>query len=509
MPRSVAEAIRDACTVADIALLRGGHIPSDSEAVAIERKANELKKIDLELAEKIAGLQADQEAIRRQVAVHRALVSPYRRVPPEILSEIFILALPEDWQDRQSRIGTLPRILAFAQVCTSWRAVALTMTPQLWTTLSIDIVAFDAMQRHPWALEMELAKAGQALLDLRIWMPTTIFAELVESFWLSKAWSQLLAQSHRWQRLSLHGAPLSAYNDLSRRAFPSLTHVSIDFFWQHPEGSDVALPLHLLEHATHVTELHIEYTCIIQKLELPRTWIITSLDLDCRQGNGATLIPCLEAIKGCRETLETCALRAEAAFEMSPAQLRPTLFPHLRTLCLFSYAMLLSPCFTVPNLDALHIYARCTDDLDEWEAISSLLNRSEGCRSLRLLELHDSPPMLSMDGIVGVFECLPHLKELVLGNNNSLLNFDEAFISPQLLHILTRDENWPHYMVLLPVLARLTVMTGAEADCADYSEYRLALQNLLLSRQEDFYLVDGSCFTALQYMYSDVGISLE
>ena len=89
--------------------------------------------------------------------------------------------------------------------------------------------------------------------------------------------------------------------------------------------------------------MRIEYTCIIQKLELPRTWIITSLDLDCRQGNGATLIPCLEAIKGCSETLEACALRAEAAFETIPAQLRPTLFPHLRTLSLFSYATLPPP----------------------------------------------------------------------------------------------------------------------------------------------------------------------
>ena len=167
------------------------------EAAAIARKADDIKKIEPELVEQIASLQADQEAIQRQVVVHRALVSPYRRIPAEILSEIFTLALPDDWQDRQSRIGTLPRILAFAQVCTSWRSVALTMTPQLWTTLSIDIVAFDAMQRHPWALEMELAKAGQALLDLRIWMPTTIFLDLVESFWLSKAWSQLLAQSHR------------------------------------------------------------------------------------------------------------------------------------------------------------------------------------------------------------------------------------------------------------------------------------------------------------------------
>ena len=142
MPRSVAEAIRDARTVADVAHLRDGHIPSNLEAAAIARKADDLKKIELELAEQIASLQADQEAIRRQVAVHHALVSPYRRIPAEILSEIFILALPDDWQDRQSRIGTLPRILAFAQVCTSWRAVALIMTPQLWTTLSIDIVAF-------------------------------------------------------------------------------------------------------------------------------------------------------------------------------------------------------------------------------------------------------------------------------------------------------------------------------------------------------------------------------
>ncbi|KAJ7905787.1 hypothetical protein B0H14DRAFT_2661624 [Mycena olivaceomarginata] len=86
-------------------------------------------------------LRLELDYTRRFIKFHRTLISPWRRLPVEIMSEIFLFTLKsrnrenildEDgiWID--DRAGTL----LLCKVCSAWRAVAIG-TPALWNTLSL------------------------------------------------------------------------------------------------------------------------------------------------------------------------------------------------------------------------------------------------------------------------------------------------------------------------------------------------------------------------------------
>ncbi|KAJ6584667.1 hypothetical protein B0H19DRAFT_1106000 [Mycena capillaripes] len=86
-------------------------------------------------------LRAELDHTRRSIKFHRALISPWRRLPVEIMAEIFLFALevtiqPDDadnsWND--DREGTL----LLCKICSNWRSIAIN-TSALWNVLSINL----------------------------------------------------------------------------------------------------------------------------------------------------------------------------------------------------------------------------------------------------------------------------------------------------------------------------------------------------------------------------------
>ncbi|KAI5822639.1 hypothetical protein K523DRAFT_421926 [Schizophyllum commune Tattone D] len=76
----------------------------------------------------------DASALADLLALHKALISPVRHLYTEILSEIFLLALPDGWLEELC--GTV--IHPCTRVCHVWREVALG-TPSLWNTIFINV----------------------------------------------------------------------------------------------------------------------------------------------------------------------------------------------------------------------------------------------------------------------------------------------------------------------------------------------------------------------------------
>ncbi|KAJ7627844.1 hypothetical protein DFH06DRAFT_728234 [Mycena polygramma] len=74
--------------------------------------------------------------LRQAVKTYKAVVSPIRRVPPEILGEIFSYLVPSHF----SEIDQLEPVVidhapwSMTRVCRHWSAVALE-TPALWSTV--------------------------------------------------------------------------------------------------------------------------------------------------------------------------------------------------------------------------------------------------------------------------------------------------------------------------------------------------------------------------------------
>ena len=154
--------LSQARTIADIPLHRLAYVPSDEEAASIREAADELRVLDVQLTAQIANLLAQQAAVRKQIAVNDALLAPIRRVPLELLFEIFLLAVPDDWD--AAYVGQ--RKLGFVCVCHQWRDVALG-TPRLWSKLRFgEYQNWETLSEDVGRLETELARTAQAHLDV-------------------------------------------------------------------------------------------------------------------------------------------------------------------------------------------------------------------------------------------------------------------------------------------------------------------------------------------------------
>lgn len=102
--------------------------------------------------------------VRQSLLAHQALMSPARRIPPEVLGEVFYRCLPKTPfivpRDVES-----PMVLT--RVCRHWRAVALS-NPRLWSSVSVCLekIVRDTSYRH--GCEAWLARARSVSLSIRV-----------------------------------------------------------------------------------------------------------------------------------------------------------------------------------------------------------------------------------------------------------------------------------------------------------------------------------------------------
>ena len=198
--------------------------PSPDEACQIRqivfRNTTELARLDSEVARAqavVERLSKQQAETRKCVEIHESLLSPIRKLPPELLAEIFLCSL-------RAEVFLIPNAnlvpLVLLKVCRIWRTIALG-TPQLWSSLRID----HAGGNRIWAVENWLSRSGDCPLSLSSSCQTLCTA--------TRAVELIGRYLHRWQ------------------------HVKIDF----PEGYDrnLCLPSPSSSLAPHLTT--IDLTC--------------------------------------------------------------------------------------------------------------------------------------------------------------------------------------------------------------------------------------------------------
>ncbi|KAJ7823970.1 hypothetical protein B0H14DRAFT_3729531 [Mycena olivaceomarginata] len=112
-------------------LINTNYIPSDEEVdfirIELVSHTQELARID----ERIRELSAQRDQIQAYIDTHKALISHPRRLPVDILREIFIACLPAN---RNAVMSSQEAPLLLGPICSAWRAIAL-FTPRLWASL--------------------------------------------------------------------------------------------------------------------------------------------------------------------------------------------------------------------------------------------------------------------------------------------------------------------------------------------------------------------------------------
>jgi hypothetical protein len=123
-----------------VPLLTTNYVPTEQEAGIIAQllvaPQNELYGLNVtihHLENQLSHLRNRREHLQTAVDAHRAMVSCARRIPDEILQEIFVNTLPEAYLPQMSSTS-VPMVLT--HVCRRWRTLAFANT-RLWAGLHI------------------------------------------------------------------------------------------------------------------------------------------------------------------------------------------------------------------------------------------------------------------------------------------------------------------------------------------------------------------------------------
>ncbi|KAF7373275.1 hypothetical protein MSAN_00536500 [Mycena sanguinolenta] len=113
--------------------LTTNYIPSDEEIKDIRldiiSRSEELARLD----EHIRKLSAERDEIQAYIDSRKALISHPRRLPADIVQEIFIACLPTT---RNAVMSTKEAPLLLCRICSAWRTIALSV-PRLWASLHV------------------------------------------------------------------------------------------------------------------------------------------------------------------------------------------------------------------------------------------------------------------------------------------------------------------------------------------------------------------------------------
>ncbi|KAF7366536.1 hypothetical protein MSAN_00910900 [Mycena sanguinolenta] len=116
------------------------YCPRDDELVQIKSLLVEpcmrLKRLEDEIAalqKTMDKLTEERDAVAAFVEAHKALTSPLRRLPLDIIEELFMACLPTN---RNCVMSATEAPVLLGRVCSSWRTISLS-TPRLWSRLHI------------------------------------------------------------------------------------------------------------------------------------------------------------------------------------------------------------------------------------------------------------------------------------------------------------------------------------------------------------------------------------
>ncbi|KAF7348267.1 F-box domain-containing protein [Mycena sanguinolenta] len=120
--------------------LNTNYVPSDAEVLEIRSllvdPTHDLARIDaqIEAMEVSLGQLKEQRAsLKEPIDAHKALISPMRRIPQDVLLEIFFSCLPTE---HNALIDPAQAPLILGRVSRHWREVAYS-TPMVWSSIHI------------------------------------------------------------------------------------------------------------------------------------------------------------------------------------------------------------------------------------------------------------------------------------------------------------------------------------------------------------------------------------
>ncbi|KAK7449771.1 hypothetical protein VKT23_013246 [Stygiomarasmius scandens] len=283
------------------------------------------------------------------ISSHRALMAPIRRLPPEVLSEIFIQCLPTDYNPTRS-LTEAPLLLT--RVCQSWREICFS-TPRLWSALHIYIPHVHAarfcntLASRTKGVQSWLSHSGDTPLSLSLSAAADVTVtasagrEAKPEMVAYRNFVDSLTQFNlRWAHLELRVTTpiLDAFSKARPNDFSTLDTLKLDCsLWTTPLIGRRQLEGHRLDNLLQAPnlstlELHSHF---LSPLTLPIPWhrlVVVSLnhvsDVSPTPQETLDLLSQTTVLRSCSLTIRIAAPQ-ESVSERDALDL-----PHLETLCL-------------------------------------------------------------------------------------------------------------------------------------------------------------------------------
>ncbi|KAJ7111838.1 hypothetical protein C8R44DRAFT_254014 [Mycena epipterygia] len=213
-------------------LLHTNTVPSDPECQRIRELLVGPREEAAKLTDEIAQLQtlldeltAKRDRLNEFIEPHLALVSPARRLPDDVVAEIFTASLP---YDRNSILSGVESPLLLCHICRTWRSLAF-MTPRLWASLHI-VAPSDSSKigRLNDTVNLWFSRSGVLPLSISIVRPHP-----ASDCDISMLLKTLIHYSPRWHRMRFVLDSPSSFEPLaalSSRDLPSLESVVVEGF---------------------------------------------------------------------------------------------------------------------------------------------------------------------------------------------------------------------------------------------------------------------------------------
>ncbi|KAJ7679156.1 hypothetical protein DFH06DRAFT_1165846 [Mycena polygramma] len=351
-----------------------------------------------------ARLVGERDQISEHVRQHRAILSTIRRVPPELVGEIFALTLPGEGEDAAN---LAPWYLG--HICRSWRRYALGHS-FLWT--SITIPSSSSPVEVSLRIETQLLRSATAPLHVR-WL-----SDEDGSIPDSRALAFVLAHSSRWSALSL-----------------TVTHYNVNLGWLYAAAGRLLA----LETLTVVDDKHTFIPDIFSAA--PRLRKIFSVTWNYRSYTPHIRFPWsqLTHFRGritdadslsAASNMLSCALNFVPGGEFNPMDdddpddSPPAPLPRLRRLCVTMPRFLHR--IRAPLLEEL--FAMCVSSIDLPHIVPFIHSSSCSLKNLVITDCYISPELII------VLRALPHLTYLLIEETKILeSNLEETFIFEEAL----------------------------------------------------------------------------
>jgi hypothetical protein len=232
------------------ALLQNNNIPSELTILevteSLKAPLNELEEVEAEiqrLRKLMKAMKAKRQGIQKIINDHNIILAPARRLPPDVLHEIFFHCLPTR-HNPIMKYSESPLLLT--RICNSWRAIALS-SPRIWSKIHIPLPGDPSLsesctgiitdeprlsnrrQRFARVLQLRcdivrrwLSRAGTCPLSLSITYPSYFLdVQDLNDELTNEMFDILLSYADRWEDVDLF-MPEAIYNKLQSNINPTM-----------------------------------------------------------------------------------------------------------------------------------------------------------------------------------------------------------------------------------------------------------------------------------------------